>query len=59
MGREGPNVLKALETADDLYFDAIARIHVDRLCSPPARRRPSSSGSPKSATAVKLPEYPG
>ncbi|MFE0249936.1 FAD-dependent monooxygenase [Streptomyces sp. NPDC059010] len=30
-GWEGPNVLKALETADDLYFDAIAQIHVDRL----------------------------
>ncbi|WP_037677597.1 FAD-dependent monooxygenase [Streptomyces griseus] len=28
---EGPNVLKALEAADDLYFDAIAQIHVDRL----------------------------
>ncbi|WP_149825385.1 FAD-dependent monooxygenase [Streptomyces tailanensis] len=31
MGWEGPNVLKALEAADDLYFDAIAQIHVDRL----------------------------
>lgn len=31
MGWEGPSVLKALETADDLYFDAIAQIHVDRL----------------------------
>ncbi|WP_369172608.1 FAD-dependent monooxygenase [Streptomyces sp. R28] len=31
MGWEGPRVLKALEAADDLYFDAIAQIHVDRL----------------------------
>ncbi|MEW2401568.1 FAD-dependent monooxygenase [Streptomyces sp. NPDC046862] len=31
MSWEGPNVLKALATADDLYFDAIAQIHVDRL----------------------------
>ncbi|MFJ8784895.1 FAD-dependent monooxygenase [Streptomyces sp. NPDC102476] len=31
MGWEGPNVLKALEAADDVYFDAIAQIHVDRL----------------------------
>lgn len=31
MGWETPNVLKALEQADDLYFDAIAQIHVDRL----------------------------
>ncbi|MEU6145263.1 FAD-dependent monooxygenase [Streptomyces sp. NPDC047081] len=31
MGWEGPNVLKALEETDDLYFDAIAQIHVDRL----------------------------
>ncbi|MFJ8362830.1 FAD-dependent monooxygenase [Streptomyces sp. NPDC093984] len=31
MGWEAPAVLKALEDADDLYFDAIAQIHVDRL----------------------------
>ncbi|MEV6941210.1 FAD-dependent monooxygenase [Streptomyces sp. NPDC051172] len=31
MGWEGPNVLKALEQTGDLYFDAIAQIHVDRL----------------------------
>jgi 2-polyprenyl-6-methoxyphenol hydroxylase-like FAD-dependent oxidoreductase len=31
MGWEAPRVLKALEDADDLYFDAIAQIHVDRL----------------------------
>jgi 2-polyprenyl-6-methoxyphenol hydroxylase-like FAD-dependent oxidoreductase len=31
MGWETPAVLKALEQADDLYFDAIAQIHVDRL----------------------------
>jgi 2-polyprenyl-6-methoxyphenol hydroxylase-like FAD-dependent oxidoreductase len=31
MGWETPGVLKALERADDLYFDAIAQIHVDRL----------------------------
>ncbi|MFI6489605.1 FAD-dependent monooxygenase [Streptomyces sp. NPDC050564] len=31
MGWETPMVLKALERADDLYFDAIAQIHVDRL----------------------------
>ncbi|WP_405869125.1 FAD-dependent monooxygenase [Streptomyces sp. NBC_00005] len=31
MGWEAPTVLKALEQADDLYFDAIAQIHVDRL----------------------------
>jgi len=31
MGWEVPGVLKALEHADDLYFDAIAQIHVDRL----------------------------
>ncbi|MHC3471881.1 FAD-dependent monooxygenase [Streptomyces sp. 7R007] len=31
MGWEGPAVLKALEEADDVYFDAIAQIHVDRL----------------------------
>ncbi|MCW7943848.1 FAD-dependent oxidoreductase [Streptomyces hygroscopicus] len=31
MGWEAPTVLKALEDADDLYFDAIAQIHVDRL----------------------------
>ncbi|MEU7059618.1 FAD-dependent monooxygenase [Streptomyces sp. NPDC046197] len=31
MGWETPLVLKALEQADDLYFDAIAQIHVDRL----------------------------
>jgi 2-polyprenyl-6-methoxyphenol hydroxylase-like FAD-dependent oxidoreductase len=31
MGWETPSVLKALEQADDLYFDAIAQIHVDRL----------------------------
>ncbi|MET9456928.1 FAD-dependent monooxygenase [Streptomyces canus] len=30
-GWAGPSVLKALEAADDLYFDAIAQIHVDRL----------------------------
>ncbi|MEU0968569.1 FAD-dependent monooxygenase [Streptomyces sp. NPDC005917] len=30
-GWEGPTLLKALEEADDLYFDAIAQIHVDRL----------------------------
>lgn len=30
-GWEGPHVLEALEAADDLYFDAIAQIHVDRL----------------------------
>ncbi|GHB65157.1 FAD-dependent oxidoreductase [Streptomyces viridiviolaceus] len=31
MGWEAPAVLKALEDADDLYFDAIAQVHVDRL----------------------------
>ncbi|MFF1396046.1 FAD-dependent monooxygenase [Streptomyces sp. NPDC058287] len=31
MGWEAPRVLEALEDADDLYFDAIAQIHVDRL----------------------------
>ena len=31
MGWEAPTVLKALEDADELYFDAIAQIHVDRL----------------------------
>ncbi|MDH6219340.1 2-polyprenyl-6-methoxyphenol hydroxylase-like FAD-dependent oxidoreductase [Streptomyces pseudovenezuelae] len=31
MGWEAPAVLKALEETDDLYFDAIAQIHVDRL----------------------------
>ncbi|MFF5142470.1 FAD-dependent oxidoreductase [Streptomyces sp. NPDC013157] len=31
MGWEGPALLKALEEADDVYFDAIAQIHVDRL----------------------------
>ncbi|MFE7171860.1 FAD-dependent monooxygenase [Streptomyces sp. NPDC057616] len=31
MGWETPAVLKALEAADDVYFDAIAQIHVDRL----------------------------
>ncbi|MFE0520223.1 FAD-dependent monooxygenase [Streptomyces sp. NPDC058954] len=31
MGWETPAALKALEQADDLYFDAIAQIHVDRL----------------------------
>ncbi|MEU6096088.1 FAD-dependent monooxygenase [Streptomyces sp. NPDC047079] len=31
MGWETPAVLKALETADDLYFDEIAQIHIDRL----------------------------
>lgn len=31
MGWETPHVLKALEETDDLYFDAIAQIHVDRL----------------------------
>ncbi|MGW3122577.1 FAD-dependent monooxygenase [Streptomyces sp. NPDC001107] len=31
MGWETPAVLKALEEAEDVYFDAIAQIHVDRL----------------------------
>ncbi|MGV9629381.1 FAD-dependent monooxygenase [Streptomyces sp. NPDC003487] len=31
MGWETPAVLKALEETDDLYFDAIAQIHIDRL----------------------------
>ncbi|MFC9925174.1 FAD-dependent monooxygenase [Streptomyces sp. NPDC127190] len=31
MGWEAPYVLGALRDADDLYFDAIAQIHVDRL----------------------------
>ncbi|MFI1166727.1 FAD-dependent monooxygenase [Streptomyces sp. NPDC020801] len=31
MGWETPHVLKALEETGDLYFDAIAQIHVDRL----------------------------
>ncbi|MCI3277713.1 FAD-dependent monooxygenase [Streptomyces cylindrosporus] len=31
MGWEVPAALKALEETDDLYFDAIAQIHVDRL----------------------------
>ncbi|MGW3194522.1 FAD-dependent monooxygenase [Streptomyces sp. NPDC001118] len=31
MGWETSHVLKALEETDDLYFDAIAQIHVDRL----------------------------
>ncbi|WP_329433901.1 FAD-dependent monooxygenase [Streptomyces sp. NBC_01280] len=31
MGWEAPRVLEALEDADDLYFDAIAQIHVERL----------------------------
>ncbi|WP_369392106.1 FAD-dependent monooxygenase [Streptomyces sp. CG1] len=31
MGWETPHVLKALDETDDLYFDAIAQIHVDRL----------------------------
>ncbi|MFF3409845.1 FAD-dependent monooxygenase [Streptomyces sp. NPDC002742] len=31
MSWEAPRVLKALEGADDLYFDAIAQIQVDRL----------------------------
>jgi 2-polyprenyl-6-methoxyphenol hydroxylase-like FAD-dependent oxidoreductase len=31
MGWQTPAVLEALERADDLYFDAIAQIHVDRL----------------------------
>ncbi|MDC2958628.1 FAD-dependent monooxygenase [Streptomyces gilvifuscus] len=31
MGWETPAALKALEQTDDLYFDAIAQIHVDRL----------------------------
>ncbi|MFF4660061.1 FAD-dependent monooxygenase [Streptomyces sp. NPDC001381] len=31
MGWETPHVLEALEETDDLYFDAIAQIHVDRL----------------------------
>ncbi|MFD8304896.1 FAD-dependent monooxygenase [Streptomyces sp. NPDC059690] len=31
MGWETPAALKALEQADDVYFDAIAQIHVDRL----------------------------
>ncbi|MFD0413284.1 FAD-dependent monooxygenase [Streptomyces sp. NPDC127108] len=29
--KHAPQVLKALEETDDLYFDAIAQIHVDRL----------------------------
>ncbi|MFF8593180.1 FAD-dependent monooxygenase [Streptomyces sp. NPDC015220] len=31
MGWEAPRVLEALREAEDLYFDAIAQIHVDRL----------------------------
>jgi 2-polyprenyl-6-methoxyphenol hydroxylase-like FAD-dependent oxidoreductase len=31
MGWEAPRVVEALEEADDLYFDAIAQIHVERL----------------------------
>ncbi|MFF4315962.1 FAD-dependent monooxygenase [Streptomyces sp. 900105755] len=31
MGWEGPALLQALDETDDLYFDAIAQIHVDRL----------------------------
>jgi 2-polyprenyl-6-methoxyphenol hydroxylase-like FAD-dependent oxidoreductase len=31
MGWEAPAVLAALADADDLYFDAIAQVHVDRL----------------------------
>ncbi|MEU3840652.1 FAD-dependent monooxygenase [Streptomyces sp. NPDC028635] len=31
MGWETASVLKALQETDDLYFDAIAQIHVDRL----------------------------
>ncbi|MEV5310295.1 FAD-dependent monooxygenase [Streptomyces sp. NPDC052610] len=31
MGWEAPSVLRALEETDELYFDAIAQIHVDRL----------------------------
>ncbi|MFI6036255.1 FAD-dependent monooxygenase [Streptomyces sp. NPDC051315] len=31
MGWETPAVLRALEQAEDLYFDAIAQVHVDRL----------------------------
>ncbi|RVU22605.1 FAD-dependent oxidoreductase [Streptomyces antnestii] len=31
MGWEAPRVIEALRDADDLYFDAIAQIHVDRL----------------------------
>ncbi|MFF9818220.1 FAD-dependent monooxygenase [Streptomyces sp. NPDC014006] len=31
MGWETPAVLKALRETDDLYFDAIAQIHIDRL----------------------------
>ncbi|MEU8485685.1 FAD-dependent monooxygenase [Streptomyces sp. NPDC048641] len=31
MGWQAPRVLEALADADDLYFDAIAQIHVDRL----------------------------
>ncbi|OLZ66862.1 FAD-dependent oxidoreductase [Streptomyces sp. IMTB 2501] len=31
MGWQTPHVLKALDETDDLYFDAIAQIHVDRL----------------------------
>ncbi|MFF9281054.1 FAD-dependent monooxygenase [Streptomyces griseosporeus] len=31
MGWEAPAVLTALENTEDLYFDAIAQIHVDRL----------------------------
>ncbi|MBT2509603.1 FAD-dependent monooxygenase [Streptomyces sp. ISL-98] len=31
MGWETPRILRALERADDLYFDAIAQIRIDRL----------------------------
>lgn len=31
MGWETPRVLRALESADDLYFDALSQCHVDRL----------------------------
>ncbi|MFF4835727.1 FAD-dependent monooxygenase [Streptomyces sp. NPDC001315] len=31
MGWEAPKVLKALEQTDELYFDAIAQVHIDRL----------------------------
>ncbi|MFH8939011.1 FAD-dependent monooxygenase [Streptomyces griseosporeus] len=33
MGWEAPTVLAALADTDDLYFDAIAQIHIDRLTS--------------------------
>ncbi len=31
LGWETPKVLQALESAEDVYFDAIAQIHIDRL----------------------------